>query len=378
MTATGYSCQPDWFTREAVPAHGLSAFDVAVYVVLVNRANGAREGFASHALIARETGMSERRARASIEALVRCGLVSIVSRKTGKTNRYRVVVVRPDDLPPRHDVPTKGESESRPRHDVPTKDARAHAPSSAPQTATPARRAGGSAPRADVGNTGRETPEGVDLPDQVHSAHAPTPAREGAPAPARAPSLVNDQSSPARGWAAWDDLTPERQADARDWLRLATATPDPDLSEWLAIGDREDLAGRIGDARDWAIRHHTSERHPVRADVFAAIETVNARQVLTWNHVEILTDESLNVPADRTRLAEDLACWHALVHDDEPLEIADDESDDDLRERIVQLRNAARWLMSPSQASPPPPERIEAIECESVRRTVREWADSPH
>lgn len=89
MTA-GWVRAHHWFTREAVPALGLTPPQIAVYTVLRDRADEDGVTFPGQDLIARESGQSPRAVRLALKRLIEVGLVQVLSRGTRQGNRYRV------------------------------------------------------------------------------------------------------------------------------------------------------------------------------------------------------------------------------------------------------------------------------------------------
>lgn len=85
----GYARAYHWFRREAVPALGLTPPQIAVYDVLVDRADDRGHSWPSQDLIAAESGQGVRAVRAALKALVNAGLVE-VRPGTRQGNRYRV------------------------------------------------------------------------------------------------------------------------------------------------------------------------------------------------------------------------------------------------------------------------------------------------
>lgn len=86
----GWVRAPHWFTREAVPALGLTPPQIAVYAVLRDRADEHGVAFPGQDLIARESGQSPRAVRLALKRLIEVGLVEVLSRGTRQGNRYRV------------------------------------------------------------------------------------------------------------------------------------------------------------------------------------------------------------------------------------------------------------------------------------------------
>ena len=85
----GYARAYHWFRREAVPALGLTPPQIAVYDVLVDRADDGGLSWPSQDLIASESGQGKRAVREALKVLVRVGLVE-VRQGTRQGNRYRV------------------------------------------------------------------------------------------------------------------------------------------------------------------------------------------------------------------------------------------------------------------------------------------------
>lgn len=113
--ADGFARIPDWVTRHARPALGMSPADLAAYVVLVSRSNAQGLTRPSYPLIAWEAGMSETTAAAAVKRLVGWGLVEVV--EPGRQNHATVyrLVDRPD-LPPVPERPlSKSERRARTR-----------------------------------------------------------------------------------------------------------------------------------------------------------------------------------------------------------------------------------------------------------------------
>lgn len=98
----GFARIPDWLYREAVPALTLTPREVAVYVVLVGRADADGVCWPSQDLIAHEAGMHSRRSvRDALDALARAGLITVSKGVGRQGTRYRVMP-KPTlpDLPP--------------------------------------------------------------------------------------------------------------------------------------------------------------------------------------------------------------------------------------------------------------------------------------
>lgn len=93
----GYARAYHWFRREAVPALGLTPPQIAVYDVLVDRADERGLCWPSQDRIAIESGQGVRAVRAALRVLASAGLVE-VRPGTRQGNRYRVGM-RPH-LPP--------------------------------------------------------------------------------------------------------------------------------------------------------------------------------------------------------------------------------------------------------------------------------------
>lgn len=85
----GYARAFHWFRREAVPALGLTPPQIAVYDVLVDRADEEGICWPSQDLIAAESGQGVRAVRAALKVLASVGLVE-VQPGTRQGNRYRV------------------------------------------------------------------------------------------------------------------------------------------------------------------------------------------------------------------------------------------------------------------------------------------------
>ena len=79
-----------WFSREAVPAFGLTPPQIAVYNALRDRADNDGETFPSQETIGRESGIGPRAVRAAVARLVDLGLVEIVRRGRRGGIRYRI------------------------------------------------------------------------------------------------------------------------------------------------------------------------------------------------------------------------------------------------------------------------------------------------
>src|SRR5690606_5887108 len=79
-----------WFSREAVPAFGLTPPQIAVYNALRDRADDDGETFPSQETIGRESGIGPRAVRAAVARLVDLGLVEIVRRGRRGGIRYRI------------------------------------------------------------------------------------------------------------------------------------------------------------------------------------------------------------------------------------------------------------------------------------------------
>jgi hypothetical protein len=111
----GFARVPDWVTRHARPALGMSPADLAAYVVLVSRSNAQGITRPSYPLIAWEAGMSETTAAAAVKRLLGWGLVEVV--EPGRQNHATVyrLVDRPN-LPPVPERPlSKSERRARTR-----------------------------------------------------------------------------------------------------------------------------------------------------------------------------------------------------------------------------------------------------------------------
>lgn len=101
-TRDGFARVPDWLYREAVPALALTPREVAVYVVLVGRADADGVCWPSQDLIAHEAGMHSRRSvREALEALADARLITVTKGVGRQGTRYRVMP-RPalPDVPP--------------------------------------------------------------------------------------------------------------------------------------------------------------------------------------------------------------------------------------------------------------------------------------
>lgn len=79
-----------WFSREAVPAFGLTPPQIAVYNALRDRADDEGETFPSQDTIGRESGIGPRAVRAAVGRLVEVGLVEIIRRGRRGGIRYRI------------------------------------------------------------------------------------------------------------------------------------------------------------------------------------------------------------------------------------------------------------------------------------------------
>lgn len=113
--ADGFARVPDWVTRHARPALGMSPADLAAYVVLVSRSNAQGITRPSYPLIAWEGGMSETTAATAVKRLLGWGLVEVV--EPGRQNHATVyrLADRPD-LPPVPERPlSKSERRARTR-----------------------------------------------------------------------------------------------------------------------------------------------------------------------------------------------------------------------------------------------------------------------
>jgi len=89
MSRDGYARASHWFRREAIPALGLTPPQIAVYDVLVDRADEHGLSFPSQDLIAAESGQGVRAVRDALKVLVSVGLVHVQG-GTRQGNRYRV------------------------------------------------------------------------------------------------------------------------------------------------------------------------------------------------------------------------------------------------------------------------------------------------
>lgn len=113
--ADGFARIPDWVTRHARAALGMSPADLAAYVVLVSRSNAQGLTRPSYPLIAWEAGMSETTAAAAVKRLLGWGLVEVV--EPGRQNHATVYrLVESPDLPPMPERPlSKSERRARAR-----------------------------------------------------------------------------------------------------------------------------------------------------------------------------------------------------------------------------------------------------------------------
>ncbi len=119
----GYARAYHWFRREAVPAFGLTPPQIAVYDVLVDRADESGLSWPSQDLIASESGQGKRAVREALKVLVRAGLVE-VRQGTRQGNRYRVGMRPPLPIaapPAAMDAPIAASTAGALRHEVPPK-----------------------------------------------------------------------------------------------------------------------------------------------------------------------------------------------------------------------------------------------------------------
>ncbi|GLJ79170.1 helix-turn-helix domain-containing protein [Microbacterium imperiale] len=103
-TRDGFARIPDWLTRHAVPALGLTAAEGFVYVAVRSRADADGLAWPSYPTIAHETGTSESTAARAVKRLVQVGLLEVA--EPGRQHQATVyrVVERPS-LPPKPDRP---------------------------------------------------------------------------------------------------------------------------------------------------------------------------------------------------------------------------------------------------------------------------------
>jgi len=88
----GFARIPDWLYREAVPALALTPREVAVYVVLVGRADAEGVCWPSQDLIGHEAGMHSRRSvRDALDALAEARLITVTKGTGRQGTRYRVM-----------------------------------------------------------------------------------------------------------------------------------------------------------------------------------------------------------------------------------------------------------------------------------------------
>ncbi|WP_374760966.1 helix-turn-helix domain-containing protein [Agromyces indicus] len=112
----GFARIPDWLYREAVPALALTPREVAVFVVLVGRADTDGVCWPSQDLIAHEAGMRSRRSvRDALDVLARVGLITVTKGVGRQGTRYRVMP-KPSlpDVPPFVIEPRRNGSHSTP------------------------------------------------------------------------------------------------------------------------------------------------------------------------------------------------------------------------------------------------------------------------